>query len=112
MILSRLQLIIAGVVIAILLVLAAVQTVRLHGFLWVDGALDNLRECERDRNELRAVLDEADRKARELQAQVDGQIKQLPIIIERAVPKGLESRPLPQNCETPDVGEWEKVLNQ
>jgi hypothetical protein len=56
MLLTRLQLAIIGGLAAILLVIAAVQTVRLHGFLWIDGALDKLADCNRDKNELRAEL--------------------------------------------------------
>jgi hypothetical protein len=73
MLLTRLHLAIIGALAAILLVVSVVQTVRLHGFLWVDGALDELADTRRDLNEARAGRI-ADRREYE-QAQADAQAK-------------------------------------
>lgn len=61
MLLTRLQLAVIGAVAAILLVIAVVQTVRLDGFLWIDGSLDREERLQRDNNELRAAAKEAER---------------------------------------------------
>jgi hypothetical protein len=39
---------------ALCLVIAVVQSVKLDGFLWIDGVRDKLEDCTRDNNELRA----------------------------------------------------------
>jgi hypothetical protein len=61
MLLTRLQLAAIGALAAILLVIAVVQSVRLDGFLWIDGALDREENLTRDNNELRAAAKEAER---------------------------------------------------
>jgi uncharacterized protein with von Willebrand factor type A (vWA) domain len=61
MLLTRLQLAAIGALAAILLVIAVVQSVRLDGFLWIDGVLDREENLTRDNNELRAAVKEAER---------------------------------------------------
>lgn len=50
-----------GLLAVALLVITSVQTVQIHGFLWFDGLRDDLEECERDKNELKAAAVEAER---------------------------------------------------
>lgn len=54
-----------GALSAILLAICVYQYVQLNGFLWIDGVKDDLADCERDRNELRAAAKEAERLNKE-----------------------------------------------
>jgi hypothetical protein len=104
MLLTRLHLAIIGALAAILLVVSVVQTVRLHGFLWVDGALDNLEEARRDLNEARQAIREAHEESLRLQGEVDRKLEQGRVnrdIADREAGR-IERAPLPGNCRTPD----------
>jgi hypothetical protein len=63
MLLSRLQLALAGVIIALLLIATVHESVALRGFLWIDGALDRLAECEKGRATDRSKYEQAQRDA-------------------------------------------------
>lgn len=60
-----------GLLAACLLVITVVLTVKLHGFLWIDGAYDKIDRLTIDNNELRFGLREAER----LNAEQVGRIK-------------------------------------
>lgn len=103
MLLTRLQLAIAGVIIALLLVVSVVQTVRLHGFLWVDGALDELADTRRDLNEARQAIREAHEESLRLQGEVDRKLEQGRVnrdIADREAER-IERAELPGDCRTP-----------
>jgi hypothetical protein len=61
--LSDLRAMILAGIAALCLLVAVVQTVRLHGFLWIDGALDRLAECEKGRATDRSKYEQAQRDA-------------------------------------------------
>lgn len=98
MLFSRLQLAIAGAVIALLLVALAVQTIRIDGILWIDGIREKLERCqakvksadEAARRQKQATAINVSR-ARETMKQVEGPAKRV------------ESAPLPGGCRTPEV---------
>jgi hypothetical protein len=103
MLLTRLHLAIIGALAAILLVVSVVQTVRLHGFLWVDGALDNLEEARRDLNEARQAIREAHEESLRLQGEVDRKLEQGRVnrdIADREAER-IERAELPGGCKTP-----------
>jgi hypothetical protein len=103
MLLSRLQLALAGVIIALLLIATVHESVALRGFLWFDGALDKVEELRRDNNELRGVIAEADRRSREREAEVERIIRQGKVNQGKADDKAreIERAPLLGNCRTP-----------
>lgn len=92
-----------GVLAAILLVITIVQTIQLHGFLWIGGALDRIETLTRDNNELRAEM-KAISDAKDRQRAETGRN------IERAdkgnrdadrVARGIEEAPAAPDCATP-----------
>jgi hypothetical protein len=102
--LSDLRAMILAGIAALCLLVAGVQTVRLNGLLWFDGALDKVEELRRDNNELRGVIAEADRRSREREAEVERIIRQGKVNRGKADDKAkrIENAPLPGDCRTPD----------
>jgi uncharacterized protein YoxC len=103
MLLTRLHLAIIGALAAILLVVSVVQTVRLHGFLWVDGALDELADTRRDLTEARQAIREAHEESLRLQGEVDRKLEQGRVnrdIADREAER-IERAELPGGCKTP-----------
>lgn len=106
MLITRAQLYAAMIACGILLVATIGLSLHLWGFrigpLGFDGVKDKLEDCSRDRNELRGLIDEADRRSKQLQAELD---KRIPQIIERVrdnpVARRVENAPLPEGCRTP-----------
>jgi hypothetical protein len=94
-----------GLLAAILLVVSVVQTVRLSGFLWIDGALDKIETLTRDNNELRAELkaisDAKDKQRAETSKRIGQSEKQRQI--SDKVARGIEEAPVAPDCRTPDV---------
>jgi hypothetical protein len=103
MLFSRLQLAIVGILAALLLVVAIAQSVRLHGFLWIDGALDNLADCNRDKNELRAELQRISSAKDEQSRETDRNISKARDNEAEAgrVAERIRNAPLSGKCETP-----------
>jgi hypothetical protein len=101
MLLTRVQLAILGAFAAILLVITVVQTVRLNGFLWFDGALDKLEDCARDRNELRAISTKKNEQ-REKTGQNIGQAEKGEREAKPIADK-IREAPIPPNCATPGL---------
>lgn len=103
MLLTRLQLAAIGALAAILLVITGVQTIRLHGFLWIDGALDRVEKLQRDNNELRAELKSISSAKNEQKRETGENIKKAGTLRDKADAdaKKIEQAPLPGNCETP-----------
>lgn len=100
MLLTRLQLIIAGMAIALLLVITVVQTLRIDGFrlgpIGFDGMADKLKDvrtelalCEGEKSRQRQVTKDNIARADEGKR-----------LAER-VAERIEAAPLPGNCQTP-----------
>jgi hypothetical protein len=89
-----------GILAAIFLIIAIIQTIQIHGFLWVDGLNDKLADCARDRNELRAIAKAKD----EQRAETSKRIEQADKGNREAdkVAREIEEAPLPGDCRTPD----------
>jgi hypothetical protein len=103
MLLTRLQLAIAGVIIALLLVATVHESIALRGFLFFDGALDNLEEARRDLNEARQAIREAHEESLRLQGEVDRKLEQGRVnrdIADREAER-IERAELPGDCRTP-----------
>jgi hypothetical protein len=82
-------LVLAGIAVLCLLV-AGVQTVRLNGLLWIDGALDKVEELRRDNNELRAAAREAERLNREQVERITNDQEQITDEVSRDLNSRLE----------------------
>ena len=60
-----------GLAAAIFMVIAVVQNVEIHGFLWIDGLNDKVETLKRDNNELRFAAKEAKRLNDEQVARIE-----------------------------------------
>ena len=90
----------------LLCLLLAVQSTRLsHRGNQLERAKIDLNEA---RAELKRLADESEARQRETARRIAEAEKQRQVV-ERIVTK-LETRPLPDACQTPDVTEWEKLL--
>jgi hypothetical protein len=89
---------------ALCLLVAGVQTVRLNGLLWFDGALDKVEELRFENNEMREAIREAHEATLKAQRLIDDLIRQGKVNQGKADDKAreIEMAPLPGNCRTPD----------
>jgi hypothetical protein len=103
MLLTRLQLAIAGVIIALLLVATVHESVALRGFLWIDGARDKVAELQFENNEMREAIREAHEATLQAQREVDATLRLIAEMRGKADDKAkrIENAPLPGNCRTP-----------
>lgn len=88
-----------GLAAAIFLVIAVVQSIQINGFLWFDGLKDQIEDCARDRNELRAISD----KRNEQKAETEKRVEQAERGNREADKQAerIERAPLPGSCRTP-----------
>lgn len=100
MLLTRLQLAIIGIIAALFLVAAVVQTVRLDGFLWLDGVTDKLADCTRDRDNL---IDKLDTLAEQSRKRIEETGRQVDRVVKQGNPQAerVEKAPLPGGCKSP-----------
>lgn len=90
-----------GAASAILLCICVYQNVRINGFLWIDGLEDEIADCARDRNELRAIAKEKNEQKAETEKRVEQADKSDRQA--REIADKIRSAPIPQNCETPGL---------
>lgn len=79
-----------GLAALVFAVIAVVQSVQLNGFLWIDGARDKLEDCERDRNELRAGVEQAKRLNEQQVQRIEKEQQEISDEIERDLTARLE----------------------
>lgn len=90
---------------ALLLSALVVQTVRLDGFLWIDGALDKLATAEFNLREVRAEIKAISDKRNEQGETTKGNLDKAETIRDKADDKAreIEDAPTAPNCETPQI---------
>lgn len=105
MLLTRLQLAAIGAIAAALLVITLVQTIRLHGFLWIPGALDRVEKLQRDNNELRFELNRISSRKNEQKRETANRIKEAEKSERDAKPIAdkIREAPIPPDCATPGL---------
>lgn len=89
-----------GLAAAIFLVIAVVQSVEINGFLWVDGLKDRLEDCQRDRNELRAISSKKNEQAKRTEGNIEQAERGNKEADDRA--RKIEAAPTAPDCKTPE----------
>ena len=90
-----------GLLAAIFLIVAIVQTIRIDGFLWIDGANDKLEDCARDRNELRAIAKAKNEQAETTRGNIERAEKNERE--GRKIADDIRAAPIPPDCQTPGL---------
>lgn len=102
---------ILGVLAAIFLIIAIIQTIRLDGFLWVAGTNDKLERLTIDNNELRSAAKEAERLNQEQVSRIKSEQDRISKNVEADLTARLErlrselrSKASPRNPASPQAG--------
>jgi low affinity Fe/Cu permease len=90
-----------GLAAAIFLIISVAQSVQINGFLWIDGLKDELEECAKDRNELRAISSKKNEQVERTKETIRESEKQLQIADKIA--DRIEAAPTAPNCATPET---------